>query len=625
MRFTSLLRAVICLLLHAIFVSAGPGGYVQLANLTPYDWKLKSIHSYHMRWDFRDTIPAGTAKEQYFEWKKDHGPNGDCGAEATYELVGSPEPASFTVQARQNNGKHIDIQYGDALSSLGNPVGSLFTLGYTKDGTVLFVLAGNETGSYVSSNPPVAWMQATFPTIGQKSLREIAMPASHDAGMSQITRIYYGTAHNTQTQSVHVYRQLIYGARWFDIRPAHRQGTWSTNHLFGKLGAFGRTIHDIIEDVNRFTAEHPGELIVLDLTHEMERLRWRPRLTAEKWQELYDLLYNGLDDIWMAYQDSMPEDLSAVPISTFVQPGSRSAVLVRIPDHAPEDILRSSAVQKRDIAMGDALIEDGSSKTAIDERLDVNVPIEDGYSNTAIDVPLDINAPNIVPGDCPLEESDDENAETPDNSTLSPLLDFPLLPPPKPPTVLKPAFIHAQRLATAGEYSDTDSPSFLELDQLLKLARLRPEPKSRIHKSTWTITQRTKDVIDIGNSATSIISKAVPAHRRLFSMIWKGLKGTTYPNLIEVDDIHDSQVTALCVAVNHYFGRGLDMAGVKILGKRRMVMIKGRSAEEGKSEKLGWLGKGVVLFANGLTSAIKNMNPRSCLTERWCGLMNTDT
>ncbi|KAK0116871.1 hypothetical protein ONS96_012718 [Cadophora gregata f. sp. sojae] len=595
-------RAFLCLLSSASVVLAGPGGYVELANLTPYDWKLTYTHSYHMDWKFPLTIPAGTTKEQYIEWWYDHGPNGDCGAEATYELVDSPEPASFTVQARQNKGKKIEIQYGDELSSIGNPVGSLITLGYKRDGSVFFVLAGNETGSYVSTNAPVAWQQATLSTIGTKSLREISMPASHDSGMSQVTRHYGGVAHNTQTQSVHIYQQLVYGARWFDIRPALRKGKWYTNHLsmvpgLGYQGAFGRTMVDIIKDINRFTIENPGELIILELSHEMDRFKWKPRLTDEQWQMLYVFLYNGIDDIWMMNPASLPNDLSTVPIETFIQPGSKSVVLVRVPDHAPNF---NSTIQKRELAIGDL-----STREATQEN------------NTATDEPLDLNAPSIVPFNSTLDGDNDDTPDISDDTSSSFNTTLPKLPEltsHKKPTSLTPAFIPARRLPTVGSYSDTDQPSYLETDQLAKLSTDRVSTENSMHQSTWTITQRIGHILDVGNPSKSIIADAVPAHRKLFSKIWKGLSSKTYPNLIEVDDIHNNQITALCMAINEYFGVGRDLqssAAAKRLAKRKMVpMIRGRPAA-GLGERNEWVGRRMEWFMKAVWCSLK-MEGRPC-------------
>ena len=594
---------LLCLLSGVSLVLASPGGYVELANLTPYDWKLKYTHSYHMDWKFPLTISAGTTQEQYIEWWYDHGPNGDCGAEATYELVGSPEPASFTVQARQNNGKRIEIQYRDELSSVGNPIGSLITLGYKRDGTVLFVLAGNETGSYVSSNAPVAWHQATLSTIGKKSLRDIAIPASHNAGMSQLTRYYGGVAHNTQTQSVHVYQQLVYGARWFDIRPVLRKGKWYTNHLsavsgLGYQGAFGRTISNIIRDINRFTAENPGELIILDISHEMNRLKWKPRLTNEQWQQLYDLLYRGIDDLWMADLARLPDDLSTVPIETFIQPGSRSAVLIRVPDHAP---VYNATITKREVAIDDIPAGDAT-----------------GDNNTATDEPLDTSVSSIVPGNSTLDGDDDNTPDSPDtpnapdspddSSSNTTLPKLPELPSHRKPTILTPAFIPAHRIPTSGSYSNTDSPTYLETDQLAKLSTHRSSPNDRMHQSTWTITQRIGHILDVWNPSTSIIADAVPAHRKLFSKIWTGLSSKTYPNLIEVDDIHNDQIATLCMAINQYFAMGKDLQApptAKKLAKRKMMpMIRGRPADA-VMERNEWVGRRVEWFMKAVWCSLK--------------------
>jgi len=617
MRSNNFISSVlICLLSGASLVLAGPGGYVELANLTPYDWKLKYTHSYHMDWTFPLTISEGTTQEQYIEWWYDHGPNGDCAAEATYESIGSPEAASFTVQARQNNGKRIEIQYNDELSSLGNPIGSLITLGYKRDGTVLFVLAGNEAGSYVSNNAPVAWQQATLSTIGNKSLREIAMPASHDAGMSQLIRYYGGVAHNTQTQSVHVYPQLVYGARWFDIRPVLRKGKWYTNHLsvvsgLGYQGAFGRKIADIIKDINRFTAENPGELIILELSHEMNRFKWKPRLTNEQWQKLYDLLYSGIDDLWMADLACLPDDLSTVPIETFIQPGSRSAVLIRVPDYAP---VFNATVKKRQLA-----IDDLPTGNAVQEN------------NTATDEPLDPSAASIVPGNSTLDGDDDNSPDSsgspdaPDsldesNTTLPKLPKLPKLPElpsHQKPTILTPAFISAHRLPTSGSYSDTDSPTYLQTDQLTKLSTHRSSPNNRMHQSTWTITQRIGHILDVWNPSTSIIADAVSAHRKLFSKIWTGLSSKTYPNLIEVDDIHNDHIKALCMAINQYFAMGKDLqvpATMKRLAKRKMVpMVKGRPADL-VMEKNEWVGRRVEWFVKAVWCSLK-MERNPCWTD----------
>jgi hypothetical protein len=450
-------------------VAAGPGGYVALINGSPYDWKLVYSHEYQMDWKPAPIIPAGTSKEQYFEYWHDWGNNGDCGAEATYELVGSPMPASFQLQARQSGGKGIQVQFLGDLSSLNNPQNSLINLGYVHDGGVAFILSGDGIQPYVSSNPPIGWMQATLSSIASKNLREIAMPDSHDAGMSEITRGYGGIAHNTQTQSGNVHEQLKNGARWFDIRPVHRQGDWYTGHfstvpVLGTVGGMGRMIPDIIADINKFTSQNPGELIILDLSHEMDcASSWIDHLSPEQWQKLYRTL-EGIHDLWAIDPNNLPQDYSCVPVSTFIQPGSKSAVLIRIPDYAP----------------------------------------------------------------------------LPANTTILPLS----------------AFVQSSHFPFDGSFSDTNDAAYLATDQISKLQRFRTASQSQMQRSSWTITPKIGAMLDVLNRWNSIIGQATYAHRMLYAKLWPAMSKSTFPNLIEVDDVHSSQIAALCMAINDHFASG---------------------------------------------------------------------
>ncbi len=429
-----------------------------------------------MDWKPASIIPAGTSFEQYFEYWYDWWDNGDDGAEATYELVDSPQPASFQLQARQSGGKRLQIQFQDALWSINNGQNSLINLGYVHDGSVAFILSGDGTHPYVSTNPPIGWMQATLSTIGSKNLREIAMPDSHDAGMSQITRTYGGIEHNTKTQSGNIYQQLTNGARWFDIRPVHRYGEWYTGHfttvaVLGTIGGMGRMIKDIVADINKFTSQNPGELIILDLSHEMDcTSSWIDHLSPKLWQLLYELL-GGINDLWVTNDSNIPQDYSSILISTFIQPGSKSAVLIRIPDSAP------------------------------------------------------------LPAQSTTEQGNSSNTTLP----LS-------------------AFIPSSRLPFSGSFSDTNDPTYLATDQLSKLQHFRTLSDSPVQRSTWTITPSLGALLDILNPSSSIIGQAVYAHRMLFSKLWPRLSKSSYPNLIEVDDVN-SQIAALCMAINEHFAR----------------------------------------------------------------------
>lgn len=477
-----LLSALLLLALSPFQVFAGPGGDVNLVNFTPYDWNLTYSHSYQMTWQPPAIIPAGANYKQYVEYSK-WPDDGDCAAEAIYELVGSPVAASFTMQARQTHGKRIQIQYNNDLTSLGSPENSLIDLGFDWDGAVLFLLSGDGTTPYISSNPPAAWMQASLPTIGDKTLREISMPLSHDSGMSEIKHgPWLGVWRNTCTQTATVLQQLQYGARWFDIRPFLRDGKWFTGHFSSStpndshfVGGAGRSIDDIVQDINNFASQNPGEFIVLELTHEIIHDKskpiehhWNISFSDSNWLDLYDKLA-GINQLWTPSNDifnSLPSDLTSVPMSTFIQPGSKSAVIIRIPDNAPA-------------AKGD------KAK----------------------------------------------------------------------------AFIHENRLVWTGSYSDTNDPAYLERDQLAKLVSDRPSRDHPPHRSTYTITQNVAQVLDAANWKTSIVGQSYRAHRVLLGDLWDHLSRDTYPNLIEIDNLHNSQVAAMCMAINDRYADGKRLGG----------------------------------------------------------------
>jgi hypothetical protein len=489
MSSAAIILLTLLLLNLPVGVQAGPGGDLSLVNFTPYDWRLNYSHAYQIKWKPPNLISAGSNYKLYIEYT-DSRDDGDCGADATFELVGSPVPASFTVQARQTHGKKIQIQYHDQLASLGVAENSLIDLGFDWDGSVLFVLSGDGTTPYISSNPPIGWMQATLSTIGNRTIREISMPLSHDAGMSEVKSSpwFGGVWHNVCTQDAIVQEQLQYGARWFDIRPFNRDGNWLTGHFSTSLGnnhvgGAGRSINDIVDGINSFTSQHPGEFIVLEISHELsydhaKLYQWKDKFTHSEWMGLYDKLAR-INELWAPSEDvfnSLPSDLTTVPMSTFIKPGSRSAVIIRIPDGAPPAI---------------------------------------GINSNA--------------------------------------------------------FIHENRLVWTGSFSDTRDPSNLRKDQLAKLTTDRASRDRPPHRSTWTITQKGTAVTDVAYWKSSIIGLSYLAHRVLLGDLWAHLTKDTYPNLIEIDNFHNSHVTAMCMAINdhyvNYNGPGSEEVGARKMSR----------------------------------------------------------
>jgi len=354
------------------------------------------------------------------------------------------------------------------------------------------------------------------------------MPGSHDAGMSEFTGAYGGLPHNTITQSVPLYNQLLNGARYFDIRPINHAKGFRSGHFTktatGAMGATGRSIDNIVKDINKFNQEFPGELILLDINHDMNGKDKYTPFGDGTWQELYRVL-NQIEDLWVAPPTELLSDLTAVPLSTFITPGSKSAVLLRLPDEAP-------------------VPDTGISNTMRKPRKRHIDVVNSDLSVDATDLSLDVDSADLA-------------LSTPK----------PALPPVHP--LRASAYIPAQRLYVYGLWSNTQSTSSLSSDQLQKLATREPD---EIFRSTWTITQDWRWVLDVANKETSIVAKAREAWRTLFGPggLWGGIavkgdvgeggmgmgrggKEGILPNVVEVDDFRRGDVTGLCLAVNWWW------------------------------------------------------------------------
>lgn len=533
MLISNQIKAIAVLAVANITAAVGKRGWITLVNSTPYKWQLVTTHRYQMRqWQPLQSVDAGVTQEFYYEYSTKT--NEDDAAEASYAIEGHPRNASFTIQARTRREKRIEVQFQGGLSSLNNPEGTLLDIGREEEGTVPFILAGDGLDiPLISNNPPTAWMQATLHTIGQKSLREICLLASHDSGASEITRAYMGVKHNVLTQSNHVYQQLISGARYLDIRPALRKGTWYTAHLtianqHTAFGSFTRTIKNIVADINQFNAEHRGELIVVDISHDVNRQGWK-RLTSKQWQDLYMLL-SEIQNLWLE-PEGTPEDITSIPLSAFIQPGSTSAVVLRVPHYAP-------------LPNGKALL-DRANEDPNQER-DNNEDFSDEGNSTTVEVDSDdVSHPLARPA-----------AQTPPPiSTNVTQLQHAAV------CIDNLPVIRTTRFPFHGRWSNTLSPAYLARDQLRQLHEHRYKYKSKSTKvmlrSVWTITQMWQQVINVGVPKQSILSLSVHARREMYKSLWEGMRVEgVFPNMIEVDDIWGRGMVAFVMAVNEKFASG---------------------------------------------------------------------
>jgi hypothetical protein len=315
----------------------GQGGYITLVNGTKYDWNLTYSHQYQMNsWSFPACIKAGFSTSVYVEWNEGiFSTTSDDGGEATYTLSGTN--LNFQVLARARSGFNLEISFVN-FSTPGNPQGSILNLGWNHNGYVNFILSGQQ-GSFTSSNLPTSWMQNNLNILGNRSLRQICIPGSHDAGMSVRTS---GTAGafdcNTLTQTRNIQGQLQAGARYFDIRPVISGGHFLTGHyghLLGNLtwqGANGESIQSIISEVNAYTAQNK-ELIILYLSHDLNtdlgNNSYAP-FTQNDWNNLLSQL-KGINNLFVA-PNSTTVDLTSQSLSSFIGNNHAAVVVVVDPD-----------------------------------------------------------------------------------------------------------------------------------------------------------------------------------------------------------------------------------------------------------------------------------------------------
>ena len=310
----------------------GQGGVIGLVNGTPYDWDLIYIHSYQMEaWQFPAVIGAGAAITEYVEFQEGIGiHSGDDAGEAKYRLRGTDK--TFEVQVRGSPHFHLQVWF-ETLATPDVSAGQTVDLGWIHNGQVEFILSGS-VDNFLPIYQPNDWMQSNLNLLGSRTLRELCMPGSHDAGMSLAHHGTAGTnACNTVTQTRNIHDQLVAGARYFDIRPTITGGQLATGHysyageVLGFVGANGQYINEIIDQINNFL-NHNNELIILSISKALntDNDHW---FNAAQWEWLFNELMN------LQHRYIVPNahdiDLSRQPLDSFIG-GGRSAVLI-IVDH----------------------------------------------------------------------------------------------------------------------------------------------------------------------------------------------------------------------------------------------------------------------------------------------------
>lgn len=316
------------------------------SNATPYRWRRGYIHSYQMQnWHKKkwpEYIEPGQVLSFYAMQSASWSPE-NTAAEAAYHIEGTERPMSFMVEYRRGKDRRPWIRFLEDLEAANNPKGSEIDLGIRAiPNGVGFILAGKE-GDFVTNNGPAAWMHSMLDDIGDLPLRQIIMGRSHHAGMYKMDKQGFGTNTNSKTQIQDIYSQLHDGGvRVLDVRAMrvqHGSGyrfheCHGTDTLDGWSGGIGASFDEMIDQINRFNDDYPGELIIFDL-HAAEawarvdgskglKPSW-PKLNATGRLQLYETLKK------LNHRISLPAgvDHTTLPLRTFIGDG-KSVVIVRV-------------------------------------------------------------------------------------------------------------------------------------------------------------------------------------------------------------------------------------------------------------------------------------------------------
>lgn len=332
--------------------SVGRGGLknkLTIINATPYPFYRSRVESCQVdKWSIPNT-PAvvDPGKSATFEYTITRG--GDASADISFilKIDGALSQKHFNIHVQGRNrlvGYTISAEVLGGLNTAGHGSGQgVFNFGDIKDALPqpgypdVFVLSGNETYGYGTVEPPTDWMNSMGPNLKKLSINELVIPASHDSGMSQ-TVDGIGIDFNTRTQDANIYNQLVRGIRMLDLRPhlGPNDDDFRLAHFTNFFGAFGESLADAMNGINRFQKENPGELIILDLIPGFTRLKGPSStpFSEQQFNDLLDTLIKGLPGLSTEYDLTVDAGgsagLTSEPIETFYKKTS-SPIFLRVP------------------------------------------------------------------------------------------------------------------------------------------------------------------------------------------------------------------------------------------------------------------------------------------------------
>ena len=186
--------------------------------------------------------------------------------------------ARLQYKEASGNQQNYEPTYLPDYFATNNPV-ALCTTGHNN-----FIMAYTGTDqklylSHISDYNPAKWMEnAFFPAKENYSLKDIAIPGAHDAGMSVLNATGGKKAGiinecNTLTQVRNIEGQLNAGIRMFDLRIDTYKEELYTKHAPSDCmtdavaGGYGEKLSDVLKAVKSFLAANNKEIVILGFSH----------------------------------------------------------------------------------------------------------------------------------------------------------------------------------------------------------------------------------------------------------------------------------------------------------------------------------------------------------------------
>ena len=191
----------------------------------------------------------------------------------------------------------------------------------------------------------VSWMQDNLATLGNKTLRQLCMPGTHNTGMGTfVSGTAFAAPCNTVTQTSLLLGQLQLGARYVDIRPVIHAGQFYTGH-YTELnivgvntwqGANGQSMASVISDINAFTNNNP-ELVIVYLSHDLDTDAGNSQYSAfsqAQWNSLLTQMQENISNLKVA----LVGDISQVTLNEYIGDGQAAVIVVVDPSGSNIDI-----------------------------------------------------------------------------------------------------------------------------------------------------------------------------------------------------------------------------------------------------------------------------------------------